>query len=255
VENALQKSKQHQSQMLKQARFMEEKLRHLSHQILSAQEEERKRISRELHDKIAQTLVGIHVHLHALSRDAADNPKDLQQKIARTQRLIKRSMGVVHRFAWELRPTVLDDLGLIVALHAFMKEFTKQTGVLAHLKAFAAIEQMHIDDRTVLYRIAVEALNNVARHAQASWVEVIIEKLPDCVSMKIKDDGKSFNVAIALHARGHRHLGLLGMKERLEMVGGHFDVESVQGKGTTITAQIPLGNLRAGIARPFANSG
>jgi PAS domain S-box-containing protein len=244
VESALQKSKRNQSQLLRQARFMQEKLRHLSHQILLAQEEERKRISRELHDKIAQTLVGIHVHLHALSRDAERSPKNLREKIARTQRHIKTSMGVVHRFAWELRPTVLDDLGLIPALQAFMKEFTKRTGVLTHLKAFEAIEQTHIDGRTVLYRIALEALNNVARHAQAGRVEVIIEKLPDRVSMKIKDDGKSFDVDVALHAKGHRHLGLLGMRERLEMVGGHFDIESALGQGTTIIAQIPLSNAR-----------
>ena len=245
VEQALQKSEQHQSRLLKQSRHMQEQLRHLSHQILNAQEEERKRVSRELHDEIAQTLVGINIHLAALTREAGGDPRGFQQKIARTQRLVEKSVDIVHRFARELRPTALDDLGLIPALHAFMKEFTKRTGVRARLTAFAALEQLNIAKRTVLYRVAHEALNNVARHAQASRVEVSIQKLRDRVCMSIKDDGKSFSVERALHSNGGKRLGLLGMRERLEMVGGKFAVESAPDKGTTVQAQIPLGKTRA----------
>lgn len=239
VEEALQKSEQHQIELSQQAR-------QLSHQILRAQEEERKRISRELHDEIAQTLVGINVHLAALTREGAGNPKGLRQKIARTQRLVEKSVDTVHRFARELRPTALDDLGLIPALHAFLKEFTKLSGVRARLTAFAAIEKLDIAKRTVLYRVAHEALNNVARHARASRVEVSIEQLPDCICMKIKDDGRSFDVGHVLHAKGNGRLGLVGMRERLEMVGGKFLVESAPGKGTTIQAQVPIGGDRPG---------
>jgi signal transduction histidine kinase len=135
---------------------------------------------------------------------------------------------------------VLDDLGLIPALHSFMKSFAKQTGVRAHLTAFAAVEQLDTAKRTVLFRVAQEALNNVARHAHASRVEVSIQKLRHRVCMKIKDDGKSFSVERTLHADGRKRLGLLGMRERLEMVGGKFVVESSPGKGTTINAQLPL---------------
>jgi len=245
-EKALKKSEQHQSRLLRQSRDMQEQLRRLSHQILHAQEEERKRISRELHDVIAQSLVSINVHLAALTRGAAANPRGMRQKIARTQRLVQESVDIVHRFARELRPTALDDLGLIPTLHAFMKEFTKRTGVRAHLKAFAAIEQLNIAKRTVLYRVAHEALNNVANHAKAGRVEVSIQKLPDSICMKIKDDGKSFQVRRVLHARGNNRLGLLGMRERLEMVGGEFGVESAPGKGTTIKALIPIADVRTG---------
>ncbi len=136
VEAALKKSEQHQSQMLEQSHQMQEQLRHLSHRILQAQEEERKRISRELHDEITQTLVGINVHLETLARAGAINPRGLKQKIARTQRLVEKSVNIVHRFARELRPTALDDLGLIPALHAFMKEFTKRTGIRVHFTTF-----------------------------------------------------------------------------------------------------------------------
>ena len=128
VEKSLRNSEQHYSRLLEQSRHQQEQLRHLSHQILSAQEEERKQISRELHDEIAQTLTGINVHLATLKTEAALNTKGLTKKIARTQRLVEKSVNIVHRFARELRPTVLDDLGLIPALHSFMKEFTKRTG-------------------------------------------------------------------------------------------------------------------------------
>jgi signal transduction histidine kinase len=246
VEQALQKSEHHQNRLLRQSRHMQEQLRHLSHQILRAQEEERKRISRELHDEIAQTLVGITVHLAALTREAAGNPRGLEQKIARTQRLVEKSVDIVHRFARELRPTVLDDLGLIPALHAFMKEFTKQTGIRIHFTTFTSsrIKQLSNATRTVLYRVLQEALTNVARHAQAGFVDVNIEKLPNAICLKIKDNGKSFNVERVLHSKGNGRLGLLGMRERLEMVGGRFDIESVPGTGTTIQAQIPLGKAR-----------
>ena len=245
VEESLRKTEQHYSRLLEQSRHMQEQLRLLSRQLLSAQEEERKMISRELHDQIAQTLTGINIRLASLKTEVTLDNKGLEKKISSTQRLVEKSVDIVHRFARELRPTVLDDLGLIPALHSFMKSFNKRTGVRTSLTAFATVERLDTAKRTVLFRVVQEALTNVARHAQASRVEVSIQKLPDCICMKIKDDGKSFNVERTLHANGGKRLGLLGMRERLEMVGGKFVVESSPGKGTTVLAQIPPGNARA----------
>ncbi len=245
VEESLRKSEQHYSQLLEQSRHMQEQLRLLSRQLLSAQEEERKMISRELHDQIAQTLTGINVRLASLKTEDTLNNKDLQKKISSTQRLVEKSVDIVHRFARELRPAVLDDLGLVPALHSFMKSFATRTGVRPSLTAFAAVEQLDTAKRTVLYRVAQEALTNVGRHAQASRVDVSIQKLRGDVRMEIKDNGKSFNVERTLHANGGKRLGLLGMRERLEMVGGSFSVESAPGNGTTIQAQIPLADVRA----------
>jgi signal transduction histidine kinase len=244
VEASLRKSEHHYSELLEQSRHMQEQLRLLSRQLLTAQEEERKMISRELHDQIAQTLTGINIRLASLKTESTLNNKGLQKKISSTQRLVEKSVDIVHRFARELRPTVLDDLGLIPALHSFMKSFTARTGVRVHLTAFAAVEKLDTAKRTVLFRVAQEALTNVARHAHASRVEVSIQKLRGRVGMKIKDDGKSFNAERTLRANGGKRLGLLGMRERLEMVGGKFVVESSPGKGTTVQAQIPLGNGR-----------
>jgi len=245
VEESLRKSEKHYSRLLDHSRQMQEQLRLLSRQLLSAQEEERKMISRELHDQIAQTLTGINIRLASLKTESTLNNKDLQKKISSTQRLVEKSVDIVHRFARDLRPTVLDDLGLIPALHSFMKNFTTRTGVRTSLTAFAAVEQLDAAKRTVLFRVAQEALTNVARHAQASRVEVSIRKLRDRVCMRITDDGKSFDVERVLHSKGNGRLGLLGMRERLEMVGGNLVVESAPHKGTTVQAQIPLGKAPA----------
>lgn len=240
AEDSLRKSEQHYSQLLEQSRLMQEQLRLLSRQLLLAQEEERKRISRELHDQIAQTLTAINIRLAALKSEATRNTKGLQNRIASTQRMVEKSVDIVHRFARELRPAVLDDLGLIPALHSFVKTFSKQTRVHVHLAVAAAVEQLDNVQRTVLYRVAQEALTNVARHAQAGRVEVTIQKLQNSVHMQIKDNGKSFDVDRVMCSRGNERLGLLGMRERLEMIGGTLIVESAARKGTTIHAQIPF---------------
>jgi len=244
TEKALQESQRVQGRLLDRARAMQEELRHLSHQILDVQEEERKRISRELHDQIAQTLVGLNVHLAALTQGAGKSSKGLNQRIARAQMIVEQSVNIVHQFARELRPTVLDDLGLIPALHAHLKNFATQTGVRIHLTAFAAVEALDAAKRTVLYRIAQEALSNVARHAKANRVDVTIREIQEAVRMEITDDGRSFDVERVLHAKGNERLGLLGMRERIEMVGGTFGIQSAPGQGTTVRAEIPLASVR-----------
>ncbi len=244
VEESLRKSEQHQTQLLAQSHRLQEQLRQLSRQILTAQEDERLEISRELHDVIAQTLTGINVRLSGLRKEASRNTKGLDRNIARTQRQVEKSVDIVHQFARELRPAMLDDLGLIPALHAFMKSFTTRTGILTSLKAAAKVQQLDPARRTVLYRVAQEALTNVARHAKASRVDVSIKKLPGSVCMRIKDDGQSFDVERVLRTTGKGRLGLLGMRERVEMVGGCFEVESAPGQGTTIVAHLPPGKNR-----------
>jgi signal transduction histidine kinase len=241
VEKALKEKERGYARAIRESAVLQEQLRHLSRQILSAQENERKEISRELHDMVGQTLTGINIRLAALKAGASLDTASLARNVAETQQLVEHSVDLVHRFARELRPAVLDDLGLIPALHSFMKTFTERTGVRTHLNAFAGVELLYMPQRTALFRVAQEALTNVGRHAQASRVEVSIEKRPDGACMKIADDGKSFQVRRVQLARGSKRLGLLGMRERLEMVGGRFGVESAPGKGTTIEAFVPCG--------------
>ena len=244
VEESLRKSERHYSQLLEQSQHLQEQLRHLSHQLLSAQEEERKRISRELHDEIAQTLTGINVRLAALKAEAKVNTKGLQNKISKTQRMVEKSVDIVHRFARELRPTVLDDLGLMPALHSHLKDFTKRTGIHIHFTSFTLgrIKQLDNAGRTVLYRVAQEALTNVVRHAQASQVDVNVQKLRNGLRMEITDNGHGFAVERVLFAKRHQRLGVLGMRERVEMIGGRFSIESTPGHGTTVRAETPFPN-------------
>ncbi len=224
-----------------EARHMQEQLRHLSHQLLLTQEEERKRISRELHDEIVQTLVGINVHLASLTVRRPVDLKNLRTKIGSTQRLVEKSVEIVHRFARELRPTVLDDLGLIPALQSFIKEFTRRTKIHVRFTALVEVDdQLNSTQRTVLYRVAQSALTNVEKHADAGHVTVSIRKNRETIDLEIHDDGKSFEVGRVLRVTRHKRLGLIGSRERVEMVGGTFDITSKKGHGTTISAAIPI---------------
>jgi two-component system sensor histidine kinase DegS len=243
AEQALRKSERHYGRLLKQSRHMQEQLRDLSRQLLTAQEEERKMISRELHDEIAQTLTGINVRLATLKLEAAANTRGLQKKIASTQRLVEKSVDIVHRFARELRPAVLDDLGLIPALHSFVKSFAKRSRLRINMRVLAGVEKLSSAKRTVLYRVAQEALTNVAKHARATRVQIDIRRSTGSICMEIKDNGKSFPVQRVLQAKGNKRLGLLGMRERVEMVGGTFKVESTSGQGTIVQAQIPYHHI------------
>jgi len=240
VEVDLKKSNTHYAQLFERSLQMQEHLRYLSRKLLLTQEEERKQISRELHDEIVQTLVGINVHLASLTAKAPVDLKHLRKKIGRTKRLVEKSVDIVHRFARELRPTVLDDLGLIPALQSFIKDFTKRTNIRIRFAAFSGVEQLNNTKRTVLYRVVQSALANVDKHARARDVKISIRKLKGAVRLEIHDNGKSFDVERVLFAKRHKRLGLLGSRERVEMVGGKFSVKSAPGQGTTISAEIPI---------------
>ncbi len=237
---ALKKSEKHHILLLDQSRQMQEHLRHLTHKILTAQEDERREISRELHDEIAQTLTGINVQLANLKREAVVNTKGLKGKIAGTQRLVRKSVGIVHRFARRLRPALLDDLGLIAALNSFINGMRERTGLAIKMTTFPELKDLDVTKRTVLFRVAQEALTNIVRHAEAQLVHVIFKTRRKTVLMEVRDNGKSFNVQYVLLSKGKKHLGVLGMRERVEMIGGTFKIESSPGQGTLVSAEIPF---------------
>ncbi|MBC8126158.1 MAG: sensor histidine kinase [Gloeobacteraceae cyanobacterium ES-bin-144] len=234
IEEVLHKSRAEERRLFKQSRTQELRLRDLSHQILHVQEAERKRISRELHDIIAQTLVAINVHVSALAQETHDELGSLQERIANTHRMVERSVEIVHQFAQELRPTSLDDLGLIPALQSHLKSFMEKTGIRVSLKAFAGIEKAPEIVRTAFYRIAQEALVNVAKHSKASAVEILIQNLDGSISMEISDNGQGFKLHENQPSKKKGRLGLVGMRERAEMIGGDFSIASAPGAPTTI---------------------
>jgi len=239
-EVAIRNGKEKYRKLFLDSLVMQKKLRQLTHQIITAQEEERKEISRELHDEVVQTLVGINVELSALGHGAALGQDSLQEKIAHTRLLVENSVKAVHKFARELRPAVLDDLGLIPALHAFSKNLTERKKIRIQLTAFGGVEALGSAKRTVLFRVAQEALTNISRHAHATLVQISISEISDGIRMEINDNGKSFNVDKTLATSSNKRLGLVGMRERVEMVGGKLAIESKPGRGTTVRADIPF---------------
>jgi two-component system CheB/CheR fusion protein len=226
--------------LLGQSEVMQKRLRLLTHQIITAQEEERKEISRELHDEVVQTLIGVNVELTALRKGDVTNVAGQDEKVVHIQRLVENSVTAVHRFARGLRPAVLDDLGLIPALHAYCKSLADKQEIKIQLTAFGGVEQLGDAERTVLFRVAQEALTNVARHAKATEVKLRITAIPNAIRMEISDNGRSFRVRKVLGGRNHKRLGLVGMNERIEMVGGTLGIESAPGIGTTVRAEIPF---------------
>jgi len=240
AEDALHRTQQKQILLLEQSKKQEELLRDMSHRILSAQEEERKRISRELHDVISQNLIGINVSMDTLSKgDPAAFPRNFQRKITTTRQIVETAVDRIHHFCRELRPAMLDDLGLIPALQALLERFLEETGIRSSLTAFAGVERSDGVVLTALYRVAQEALANVARHAHASHVAVNVTATGDGIQMEIQDDGEGFEGAGKDFAARTGRLGLLGMKERIEMAGGGFQIESLKGQGTTVRAVFP----------------
>jgi signal transduction histidine kinase len=240
-EESLKQSRRKYQALLAQSRSVQEKLRAVTRQVFSAQEDERRRISRELHDEVVQTFVGINVELATLGTASGLGPRELKARIARTQRLVEKSVRTVHQFARELRPAALDHLGLIPELQNYMERLSARKKLMMNLTAFAGIEALETAKRIVLYRVAQEALTNVARHAQASTVNMIISEIPGAIRMEVNDDGKSFQVLRTLSSRRHKRLGLIGMRERVEMVGGTLEIESAPGQGTSVRVEIPFG--------------
>jgi signal transduction histidine kinase len=240
AERDLRESEEHYRVLFNQARLMQENLRYLSNQILHVQEEERKRISRELHDEVGQALTAVNVSLAILKNSVDAGNAELRSKITDTQNLVEQTMESVHGFSRELRPAMLDDLGLIPALRSFVKSFAERTGINVSFRATEEVEKLSIEQKTVFYRVGQESLTNVAKHAHASHGAVSIRKSRTGFAMEIKDNGKSFRVDEKISSKAKNRLGLLGIQERVRLADGRFQVESTPGKGTKLLVWIPI---------------
>jgi PAS domain S-box-containing protein len=210
--------------------------------LAEAEETERGRISRELHDRLGQDLTALKLGLQNLRRQGPF-AEEVLESLSKQEKLAEDLMRDLHRLAWELRPPALDDLGLKLALQRLVDEWSRNTGVNADLHTGRGLGERRLphDFETTLYRIAQEALTNVARHAKAQRVCVLLERRPGYVSLIVEDDGCGFDAQSALAARaGQGRLGLLGMQERAKLAGGSLTIESAPGGGATVFARLPL---------------
>ena len=217
------------------------RLRQMSSQVLTAQEEERKRIARELHDDTAQALTSVLVRLRLLERSAAGDER-LRAGITELRDLTGETLEGVRRMAIDLRPPMLDDLGLEAALQAFVQDFSHRWPVKAKFTS-SRLGRLPPEVELVLYRIVQEALSNVAKHANASWAEARLTRRGRSLRLVIEDDGCGFDVEATMGSRGSG-LGLFGMEERLALIGGSVQVESAVGRGTRISVEAPLPRSR-----------
>jgi signal transduction histidine kinase len=204
------------------------------------QEKQRKQISRRLHDEISQLLLSINVHLELFTKLAIRRPQGIRRSILPLRRLVEESVQVIHRFARDLRPAMLDDLGLIPALRAYISDFPQPRSLKVEFTADPGVEKLDNDKRTVLYRVAQESLANVVKHARAREAHVKLSKDRQGVSLEVSDNGRAFDPVQFLNSAWGERLGLIGMRERVEMVGGRFEIRSAPGQGTTIRAQVPF---------------
>src|SRR5882724_10896884 len=178
-----------------------DRLRNLSSKILHAQEEERKRISRELHDEVGQALTAINMTLATLKNNGVGSSEAGRRKLTDAQQLLEGTMETVHDFARELRPAMLDELGLLPALRSHLKGFAGRTGMRIHFHGNPIAEKLENNQKTVVFRIAQECLTNVSKHARASQVVVAIRKFKDGMCMEVTDNGRSFKADAVNAAR------------------------------------------------------
>ncbi|HEY6072002.1 MAG TPA: sensor histidine kinase, partial [Anaerolineales bacterium] len=223
--------------LFEQVQAGSERLQILSRRLVEVQEKERLYIARELHDQASQTLSSLILGLGILEKDT-ETPPSIQTRIAGLKEMTGQVLKELHRLAINLRPASLDHLGLTPALLQFINAFSQDTHLPIRFKTvgFDEDERLSQDMETTLYRIVQEALTNVIRHAKASRADVVLERRGRSMLVIVEDDGKGFDPGLD---RGSGHLGLLGMQERAEMLGGVLTVESLPGKGTTLFVEVP----------------
>ncbi len=214
-----------------------ERLKALSASLLTAQEEERRRVAVELHDELGQVLTAVKINLQSLGRklDAS-----LGSELADAAASVDQAMERVRDLALDLRPAVLDDLGLPSALRWYTHRFARDTGIDVHFSA-DSVPRLEAALETACFRVAQEALTNVSRHAHARHVWVVLNAGTGETELKIWDDGRGFDVITARErAVGGVSVGLLGMEERVSSLGGTFTVRSVPGRGTRLSVSFPV---------------
>lgn len=216
-------------------RASSEQLRNLAAHLLSVREEERARISREVHDELGQSLTAVKMDLAWLARRLPRRNGQMLKKIRSTRQLADSIIQSIRRISTELRPAVLD-LGLAAAVEWQVQEFQARSGIQCKVRLLTR-EVVASNASTAMFRIFQETLTNVARHAKATRAEVVLQKQRDRLVLLIRDNGRGFDQADPSLSKS---LGLLGMRERAAILGGRVNISSAPGKGTTVTAWIPL---------------
>lgn len=224
---------------LRERHMADRKQKELTQRVIDAQEEERARIARELHDGISQHLVGVRFVLDLALRKVRQGANDAPEAIERGAAALNTTIKEVRRISHDLRPSILDDLGLTAALEGLTHSFSERTGIPVKLTSVPVKNMLPPEVKTALYRVAQEALTNIERHAKASRVEISISLMRGGIRMRISDNGHGFETDYEIGPETHqRGLGLRNMQERVEYFGGYVELDTSE-HGTTLIARVP----------------
>lgn len=206
--------------------------------VIRAQEEERRRVAREIHDGPAQTLANIVLRLEIAERLLEFDPTRVKAELIDLKNLVRSNLQDIRRIIFDLRPMALDDLGIVPAISKYLDNFQENYGIRCKFLIEGREKRLLPALEVALFRLVQEGMTNVAKHAHSAKVDISLIYQEDWTIARIRDYGKGFEVSFALTTPGE-HFGLIGMRERVEMFSGHFSIQSTLGKGTTIELSIP----------------
>ncbi|TET65557.1 MAG: GAF domain-containing protein, partial [Candidatus Zixiibacteriota bacterium] len=218
-----------------------ENLERLSSEIIQLQEKERKAVAGELHDSVGQSLTAMRINLDFAENSLPPGRKELKSRIRQTSRLVADTMEEIRSIGQKLRPTMLDDLGLIPTLRWFIKDFSQQLSIPVHFRSQGNTKRLTPDLKITVYRIIQEGLNNIAKHSKATEAWITLWVKDSVCSLEIKDDGIGIDAEKVLKSTdARRGFGVFNIRERASLLGGKLEIQSDKGKGTTLLVTIPV---------------
>ncbi|MGH9161320.1 MAG: sensor histidine kinase [Vicinamibacteraceae bacterium] len=241
IEQQLERLSRENARLLQRLADSERRFRVISQGVLRVQEAERGRISRELHDGVGQALTALKLQLDVLEREGAAGQNPLMPRLGELKELTERTLNDVRALSHLLRPRMLDDLGLVPTLRWLTRTFEARAAVRIMFEHEGIGERLDPDAEIIVFRVTQEALNNVAKYAEASYVQVGLACKRGLLTLSIEDDGKGFDADAALRATGEdQGCGVRGMRDRVQLFAGAFTLSSTPGKGTRIEIELPL---------------
>ncbi len=217
-----------------------QQLQQLGVSIIKAQEEERKRVAREIHDGPAQLMANIVMRAEYILKLMDVNPENVRKELVSLQELVRQSLQDVRKIIFDLRPMVLDDLGLVPAINRYMEDYEKQYDIHVEVVFFGKQIRLPPATEVALFRVVQEALNNVHKHARAKHVLIKMEQLANKITILIKDNGRGFEPEAVGKNSNRECYGLINMRERVQILNGEFKITSTPGKGTLINLSVPI---------------
>jgi two-component system sensor histidine kinase UhpB len=225
-------------------------------QIIEVQENERRRISRELHDEIGQALYAIQFNLEMVDKDLPQTTAVVRGRLGEAKSLSSQTLTAMRQLSLDLRPTMLDDLGLVPTLRWYIQNFSNRLDIYSNFETMGFEEKLPPQIETAFYRIVQEALNNIAKHAQADRVEISLVKRDSRIYASIQDNGRGFDLDRVLHPESpERGFGIVGIQERVSLLGGQMEIQSTPGYGTLIDIEIPYENVKEGDEKDTSSIG